>query len=235
MLNPSTTHLLSFLVLFSLKGYAQVQFPAKAVQSDTIIVSLFGKPVRFAEQIKKKKKRVSESGSDSLLIAWLAERISAESTSGWLPLPGSPPDRFRQIPSILPVRVAKREQYKVSNWFGMRCHPVTRQQQVHNGMDFPQPVGTAVYATADGYVSRVGLQPDGLGLAIQLVHQSGFTTTYGHLSRYEVQPGQQVRRGQQIGRVGQTGITTGPHLHYIIRYKGRAIDPKRYCFLALKK
>ncbi|WP_374759902.1 M23 family metallopeptidase [Fibrella rubiginis] len=102
-------------------------------------------------------------------------------------------------------------------------------------MDFPQPVGTPVYATADGYVSQVGLQSDGLGLSIQLIHESGYITTYGHLSRYEVQPGQRVRRGQRIGQVGQTGITTGPHLHYIVRYKGQAIDPRRHCFLILER
>ena len=142
---------------------------------------------------------------------------------------------LRRVPSILPIRVLRPNQYRVSSGFGMRYHPITGRNRAHEGIDLPQPVGTPMYATADGFVKTVAVQPGGLGLAILIDHENGFSTTYGHLSRFFVKSGQYVRRGQRIGRVGQTGLTTGPHLHYSVQHRGQAVDPKRYCFLVLGK
>lgn len=217
-------------LLFIVNTQAQVLFHAQNSMSDTLIVSIFGKPIRFTDTIKRQRTVKSKSDLDSLQLAWLLNQMVSDSSM--VTGVSAPARRLRDIPSILPVRIARRDQYRVSSWFGLRCHPVTGRHQAHNGMDFPQPAGTPVYATADGYVSKVGIQPGGLGLAIQIAHRDGFSTTYGHLSRYELQPGQWVKRGQRIGRVGETGLATGPHLHYIVWYLGCAVDPRRYCFLA---
>ncbi len=220
-------------LLFSSNTQAQALFRAQNSAFDTLIVSVFGKPIRFTGTIKNQHTVKSKSDPDSIQLGWLLNQIVSD--SGMAASASAPANPLRHIPSILPVRIARRDQYRVSSWFGMRCHPVTGRHQAHNGMDFPQPTGTPVYATADGYVSKVGIQPGGLGLAIQITHRDGFSTTYGHLSRYEVKLGQWVEQGQRIGRVGQTGLTTGPHLHYIVWYRGRAVDPRQYCFLAVER
>jgi len=94
----------------------------------------------------------------------------------------------------------------------------------HSGIDIAVPEGTPVCATGDGTVRFVG-NTDGYGLRIEVDHGNGVTTLYGHLSAADVRPGQRVQRGQVIGKSGNTGLSTGPHLHYEIRQNGRAVDP----------
>ena len=212
------------------KIQAQVLFKTGYPHPDTLKISYFEKENRFIKSIKKPL--------ESSRVALLKSRVALPTTTvdsalTTIDSKGKSGEMLRTVPSILPLRVVNREQYRVSSLFGVRCHPLTGRKHHHNGVDFPQPVGTAVFATADGYVAKVGLQPNGLGLSVLIEHPGGFTTHYGHLSRYVVKMGQQIRRGQQIGRVGQTGTATGPHLHYIVRYKGRSVDPMKYCFLAL--
>ena len=145
---------------------------------------------------------------------------------------------LRTIPAILPVRTTVWTDYRVSSRFGMRWHPLTGRWLHHAGIDLPQPTGASVYATADGRVSRLIREPQGLGLAVTITHASGFQTVYGHLSRQWVQVGQSVKRGQPVGAVGSTGRATGLHLHYTILRRGKAgprkaVDPTRFCFLLL--
>lgn len=138
------------------------------------------------------------------------------------------------IPAIPPVRFLNWKDYRVSSRFGWRQHPIEGDIRLHNGIDLPQPAGTPVFATADGIVKWISWQPDGLGLAVCLEHTTGYQTIYGHLSNYAVWEGNKVRRGALIGRVGSTGRSTGPHLHYTIIYQGKAVDPSQYCFLWMK-
>lgn len=219
-------------VLFCLKTHAQVLFKAGDADPDTLKISYFEKESRFIKSINKppESSRVALQKSRADLATTTVDSVLTTINNK-----GVSGEMLRTVPSILPIRVVDREQYRVSSFFGLRCHPLTGRQKHHNGIDFPQPIGTPVFATADGYVAKVGLQPDGLGLSVLIEHPGGFTTCYGHLSRYVVKVGQQIRRGQQIGRVGQTGTATGPHLHYIVRYKGQSVDPMKYCFLALGK
>ncbi|WP_338877310.1 M23 family metallopeptidase (plasmid) [Spirosoma sp. SC4-14] len=119
----------------------------------------------------------------------------------------------------------------MSSAFGLRQHPVLGGLVSHTGIDLPAPMGTLVYATADGYCRQIVNQPDGIGLAIYLTHGRGHQTLYGHLLSTGVKPGDFVNRGQVIGRVGASGLTTGPHLHYGVRYNGQVVDPLPYCFL----
>ena len=141
---------------------------------------------------------------------------------------------LRDVPSILPLRIDSWQAYRVSSGFGLRIHPITAQYSNHSGIDFPQPVNTPVYATADGVVSRTVWQPEGLGNAVYIHHDSDYTTVYGHLTDYSVDPGTYVHRGQCIGHVGSTGMSTGPHLHYSVLDRGVPVDPSEFCFLLMK-
>lgn len=111
--------------------------------------------------------------------------------------------------------------------FGIRKDPFTGKRQLHRGVDLATDIGTPVYVTADGVVSYVG-RDVGLGKLVRINHLFGYTTVYAHLSRIAVKRGQQVRRGDIVGAVGNTGYSTGPHLHYEVHYQGRAKNPLRY-------
>jgi murein DD-endopeptidase MepM/ murein hydrolase activator NlpD len=148
-------------------------------------------------------------------------------------------NRLRDIPSILPFYVAPDKitglvKTRMSSGFGMRQHPVLGSLMSHTGIDLSAPMGTYVYATADGFCQQIINQPNGIGLGIYLAHGRGHQTLYGHLLSSQVKPGDFVYRGQVIGRVGASGMTTGPHLHYGVRYKGEVVDPLPYCFLLSK-
>ena len=117
----------------------------------------------------------------------------------------------------------------VTSGFGMRNHPVTEGTRLHGGVDMRARPGTPVLATADGVVEWAGPNPDsGFGTMIKLVHNYGFTTLYAHLDEADVRVGQYVREGEPIGKAGNTGRSTAPHLHYEVRYLGRRLDPRPF-------
>lgn len=150
-------------------------------------------------------------------------------------------DEFIDIPSILPLKLrsagepASFIKTRMTSGFGTRIHPISGTFKSHDGIDLPAPLGTPVYATANGVCREVITQRDGIGIGIYLEHSQGHQTLYGHLQVSMVRPGQLVKRGQIIGRVGMTGMTTGPHLHYGLRYKNQVVDPEPYCFLLGRK
>lgn len=133
------------------------------------------------------------------------------------------------LPSVLPVDLPI-EDFRITSTFGDRLHPMRQEKRFHAGLDVKAASGMTVKATADGVVERVGHNPE-LGAFVQILHAFGFETVYGHLSGFCVNPGDTVSRNQEIGRVGATGLATGPHLHYAIRKNGLAIDPYNFCFL----
>ncbi|WP_135466985.1 M23 family metallopeptidase [Crenalkalicoccus roseus] len=115
---------------------------------------------------------------------------------------------------------------RLTSGFGMRRHPVLGFSRMHHGVDFAAPAGTPVYAAADGVVVEAGWR-GGYGRIIRLRHAGGTHTLYAHLSGFApgLRPGKQVRQGEMIGRVGSTGTSTGPHLHYEVHLAGRPVDP----------
>ncbi|MDE2562921.1 MAG: M23 family metallopeptidase [Sphingomonadales bacterium] len=114
--------------------------------------------------------------------------------------------------------------------FGLRRHPILGYVRMHDGIDYGAPFGSAIYAVADGVVMSAGWR-GGYGNFVMINHGGGITSGYGHMSRLAVSPGQGVQRGQVIGYVGSTGLSTGPHVHFEVRRSGRPVDPSSVSFV----
>lgn len=138
-------------------------------------------------------------------------------------------DKLAHIPSVLPIDV---KDYTVASGYGYRNDPIYGTTKFHEGLDFAAQIGTPVFATADGVVEDAGWK-GGYGQCIDLSHGYNYITRYGHLSEILVEPGKTVKRGEMIGKVGSTGKSTGPHLHYEVRFKDEAQNPVNYYFMDL--
>lgn len=125
-----------------------------------------------------------------------------------------------EIPSLRPVN----DTYKVSAGFGKQLHPIKKMERHHDGIDISAPIGTEIYAPANGMVVKVKSN-DVYGKHLTISHSEGFETMYAHLSEIEVKTGDQVNKGQVIGKIGNTGLSTGPHLHYEISKEGKKLNP----------
>lgn len=133
-------------------------------------------------------------------------------------------ERLRWIsstPAITPVKGI------FTSGFGYRSDPLTHGRGVHQGVDIAAAPGQPVRASADGVVLQAS-EIGGLGQAVFIAHGFGVTTRYGHMSRIDVRPGQRVKRGDVVGRVGNTGRSTGYHLHYEVRVDGNPVNPLAY-------
>ncbi|MEL7429035.1 MAG: M23 family metallopeptidase [Pseudomonadota bacterium] len=115
----------------------------------------------------------------------------------------------------------------ISSRFGQRVDPFNGRRAMHSGVDFRAPTGTPVLATGDGKVTKAG-RKGGYGKVVIIRHNNGLVTRYAHLSKITVKVGQDVTRGEMVGKVGSTGRSTGPHLHYEVRSSSKAHDPSRF-------
>lgn len=134
-------------------------------------------------------------------------------------------ERLAAMPAIMPVSKAKG---KVVSGFGYRFHPILHYRRLHAGIDISAPKNTPIYATADGVVRVAGRNPQGYsgyGVVAVIDHGYGFQTLYAHMQTVQVRVGQKVVRGQQIGAVGSSGMSTGSHLHYEVVQNGKNVDP----------
>ena len=120
--------------------------------------------------------------------------------------------------------------YKLTSPFGMRKHPVLGVVRMHNGVDMACAQGTPIYATRAGKVTRTAYQAGGAGNYVSINHLDGFSSVYMHMTHYVVSVGQTVSQGQLIGYVGNTGLSTGPHLHFGISYAGTYVNPLAYIY-----
>ena len=132
------------------------------------------------------------------------------------------------IPSIQPIN--NEDLRRMASGYGWRTDPFTKTRRKHKGMDFSAPTGTPIYATSDGKVIRVDGRAPGYGKHIRIDHGFGYVTLYAHLSNYNVRRGQEVKRGDVIGFVGNTGRSVAPHLHYEIRKDGVAVNPINFYY-----
>ena len=137
-------------------------------------------------------------------------------------------DMLKSVPAIIPI--SNKDLTRTASGFGWRIHPYYKISKFHYGMDFTAPAGTDVYATGNGIVVDVSSSQRGLGKHITIDHGFGYTSTYAHLSNFNVRVGQRVQRGDIIGYVGSTGMSVANHLHYEIKLNGINVDPVNYYF-----
>jgi murein DD-endopeptidase MepM/ murein hydrolase activator NlpD len=135
---------------------------------------------------------------------------------------------FAAIPAIQPI--ANKELIALASGFGMRIHPVYKVKKMHAGIDFAATIGTPIYATADGKVDYTQVSFSGYGKMIEIDHGFGYRTRYAHMHGFVVKQGQQVKRGELIGYVGDTGLSTAPHLHYEVMINRAQVNPVHYFF-----
>jgi murein DD-endopeptidase MepM/ murein hydrolase activator NlpD len=142
-------------------------------------------------------------------------------------------DRYTHALVAVPVRKPIIGEVDMSSPFGMRMDPFMKGPAIHTGIDLRGDTGDPVRVTADGTVTIAGWN-GGYGNMVEVNHGNGFSTRYGHMSKIEVRVGQHVKIGQTIGRIGSTGRSTGPHLHYETRIDGEAVDPQKFLRAGLR-
>lgn len=132
------------------------------------------------------------------------------------------------IPAIQPI--SNKELNRIGSGFGYRIDPIYKTVKMHEGIDFTAPMRTEIYATGNGRVVTVDRLHRGYGNMIVIDHGYGYRTLYAHLSKFNVRPGQQVKRGEVIGYVGNTGKSTAPHLHYEVIKDGAKVNPINFFY-----
>ncbi|MBL0743950.1 M23 family metallopeptidase [Chryseolinea lacunae] len=135
---------------------------------------------------------------------------------------------YAAIPAIQPI--SNKQLVALASGFGWRTHPIYKVKKMHTGIDFAASIGTPIYATADGTVAEVKVQFSGYGKSVEVDHGFGYRTRYAHMHDFAVRAGQNVKRGDLIGYVGNTGLSTAPHLHYEVLIKGSQVDPVHYFY-----
>ncbi|WP_237438078.1 M23 family metallopeptidase [Alteraurantiacibacter buctensis] len=129
---------------------------------------------------------------------------------------------LQEIPQVMPADIRS-----ISSGFGYRRDPFNGHAAMHAGLDFRAPHGAPIHAAADGTVSFVGVK-SGYGNVVEVSHGNGMITRYAHMSRFASRVGQDVKAGDVIGRIGNSGRSTGPHLHFEVRINGRAVNPRPF-------
>lgn len=180
------------------------------------------------------------SGADSLLkntflrldVLTKKTYIQSKSFDDVLALSKRAGDMASCIPAIPPIAPVPGT-YRISSSFGYRSDPISGHSARHEGVDFACKEGNAIYATADGVVEKVQLISFGYGKNVIVDHGFGYKTRYGHMSVISVKEGDRVKRGEYIGASGNSGKSTGPHLHYEVLYKGSPVNPYNYYDLSM--
>jgi murein DD-endopeptidase MepM/ murein hydrolase activator NlpD len=135
---------------------------------------------------------------------------------------------YAAIPAIQPV--SNKQLHALASGFGWRTHPIYKVKKMHTGIDFAASIGTPIYATADGTIAEVSVKFSGYGKMVEVDHGFGYRTRYAHMHEFAVRSGQNVKRGDLIGYVGNTGLSTAPHLHYEVLINGSQVDPVHYFY-----
>ena len=176
--------------------------------------------LRDGEKIKKLHQRLDNMENQS--------KIQQKSYEKLIVMAKNKSKMLASIPAIQPV--SNKNLRRIASGFGYRIDPIYRTRKMHKGLDFSAPTGTKIYATGDGVIKKVKRARWGYGTHVVIDHGYGYTTLYGHMSRASVKKGQRVKRGQQIGLVGSTGKSTGPHLHYEVAKNGVQVNPIGYFY-----
>jgi murein DD-endopeptidase MepM/ murein hydrolase activator NlpD len=184
--------------------YADIR--EKDIQHDDLVIGLHEK----VDKLRRKLYIESKSQDEVVTMADNKEKILAA------------------IPAIQPI--ANRQLLAIASGFGFRIHPVYKVKKMHAGIDFAAEIGTPIYATADGKVAVVDVRFSGYGKMVEVDHGFGYRSRYAHMHDFAVSPGQNIKRGDLIGYVGNTGMSTAPHLHYEVLINGEQVNPVHYFF-----
>ncbi len=212
----------------ALRTYSEVPNLSKDVRKLGIGGIRYDKTNKFDYLIPKSDVRISQLVIDIDRLTRLAklEHLSFSKLDKSIK---SHEGKIEATPSIRPVTSGH-----ISDYFGYRIDPFTHHRRFHYGLDLSTSRGTPIHATADGivnYAKRNG----GYGNMVSINHGYGFETLYGHMSKIEVKRGQHVKRGQEIGLVGNTGRSTGSHVHYEVHINGKPVNPINYYFTGYLK
>lgn len=195
----------------------------KQTQYDAILLELEKKSHEFALLVEE-----SELLQDELMKEIAAKEVELKEAKHdeylrQLALKGdNPPSNATWITPV--------SGYRLTSAFGMRKHPVLKVTRMHNGVDMACAAGTPIYATRAGTVTTASYQANGAGNYVSINHLDGFSSIYMHMTHYVVSKGQKVSQGQLIGYVGNTGISTGDHLHFGVSYAGTYVNPLAYIY-----
>ncbi len=169
--------------------------------------------VELHEKVDKLRRKLYIETKSQDEVVRLAEKKEKQSAS---------------IPAIQPI--SNKQLVALASGFGWRTHPIYKVKKLHSGIDFAASIGTPIYATADGTVAETRVQFSGYGKMVEIDHGFGYRTRYAHMHGFAVRSGQHVKRGDLIGYVGNTGLSTAPHLHYEVLLKGSQVDPVHYFY-----
>ena len=200
---------------------SQAAMEIKRTESDEILRELAKKQDEFqvmldeSEALQDALMRDIAAKEKELANAKYEEKLAAQAAAG-----GAPASNATWLTPV--------SGYTLTSPFGMRVHPVTGVNKMHNGIDMACAQGTPIYATRAGTVTTASYQEGGAGYYVSINHLDGFSSIYMHMTHFVVSAGQSVSQGQLIGYVGSTGISTGPHLHFGISYAGSYVNPLAY-------
>jgi len=181
-----------------------------------------------------------ENLSNSALVIEAAKRLDVLSKEAYIQsksfdevmkLALNKEDMLLSMPAIQPV--TNKDLKRTASGWGYRIHPIYKVRRMHWGMDFTAPLGTPVYATGNGKITEISGSVSGyneLGLYVKVDHGYGYETVYAHLSKFGVKIGDEIKRGEVIGFIGNTGASTAPHLHYEVHKDGQRVNPALYFF-----
>lgn len=154
--------------------------------------------------------------------------VQSKSFDEIISLAKSNEELWKATPAIMPI--SNKDLKRTASGWGYRIHPIYKTRKFHSGMDFSAPMGTDVYATGDGVISKLTREVTGYGNRIEIDHGFGYVTMYAHMQGFNVRKGQKVKRGDVIGFVGNSGTSTAPHLHYEVHVKKKKVNPSHYYF-----
>mgnify|MGYP001239473196 FL=1 len=154
--------------------------------------------------------------------------IQSKSFDDIIELAKNKKDMLAATPAIQPV--SNKDLSRMASGYGYRIHPIYKTRKLHTGMDFSAKTGTPIYATGNGKIEKVKKSRRGYGNYVIINHGYGYKTLYAHMSKYIVRKGQEVKRGDVIGYVGNTGMSMAPHLHYEVHKNGKKINPVNFYY-----
>lgn len=232
----------NYAVLFERAKQLELQMDELENRDNSVYRSIFeADPIpdsaRIKEIEKKKEVKLVQSMGETELVKSMTAQLNelsmrvAYQTKSYAEIEDMVRNKEKllaAIPAIQPV--SNRDLNRIASGFGYRVDPVYKDTRMHKGLDFTAPIGTPIYATADGVVRESGFNTGGYGINVVIYHGYGYETLYAHMVRTKAKVGQRVKRGEVIGYVGNSGKSTGPHCHYEVHRNGIPVDPVYYFY-----